>query len=126
MDLAVAQPLDRLPTRPDVSLLPYSDRVNPFKSITMSGAAGKAASKVAQTASRAAGKANEIGGKPIDNPLSKATKKDPELYVRPTLPHPSDPRLTRERFSVVSWQVPSAWRAITSVRRSDCKSLELH
>ena len=93
MDLTVAQPLYGLPNvslhRRIVWRPVYS-----FKSITMSGAAGKAASKIAQTASRAAGKANEIGGKPVDNPLSKATKKDPELYVRPTLLHPFIPRLT--------------------------------
>ncbi len=48
----------------------------------MSAAAGRAASKVGQAASKAAGKANEVGSKKgPDSALQKGAKRDPELYV---------------------------------------------
>ena len=47
----------------------------------MSAAAGRAASKIASTATTAAGKAAESGGK-SDQVLAKGARRDPELYVR--------------------------------------------
>ena len=48
----------------------------------MSALAGRAASKVGQAATKAAGKAAESGGSSQrQSVLQKAAKKDPELYV---------------------------------------------
>jgi len=50
--------------------------------ITMSAAAGRAATKVGQVAGRAASKANEVGNKKgPESALQKGAKRDPELYV---------------------------------------------
>ena len=46
----------------------------------MSAVAGRAAGKIASTATKAAGKAAESGGK-SDQVLAKGARRDPELYV---------------------------------------------
>ena len=61
------------------SSITYTTTTNIVKSI-MSAVAGRAGSKVAEAATKAAGKAAESGGKE-KGVLQRGAKRDPELYV---------------------------------------------
>ncbi len=61
---------------------PTHSYLSPAYIHTMSGTAGRVASKIGQAATQAAGKAAESGSNKKTGVLSKGAKKDPELYVR--------------------------------------------